>query len=48
MMPVDAVVMDSEGTTVPVDFLSLVLYPYARDHLPNCIRERPQTGPDVG
>ena len=39
MMPVDAVVMDSEGTTVPVDFMTAVLYPYARDHLPNFIRQ---------
>ena len=38
MMPVDAVVMDIEGTTTSIDFVMDVLYPYARKHLPNFVR----------
>jgi enolase-phosphatase E1 len=37
-MPVDAVVMDIEGTTTSIDFVTDVLYPYAREHLPNFVR----------
>jgi enolase-phosphatase E1 len=39
MMPVDAVVLDIEGTTTSVDFATSVLYPYAREHLPNYVRQ---------
>ena len=38
MMPVDVVVMDIEGTTTSVEFATSVLYPYAREHLPNFVR----------
>jgi enolase-phosphatase E1 len=39
MMPVDAVVMDSEGTVIPMDFIASVLVPFARERLPNFIRQ---------
>ncbi len=39
MMPVDAVVLDIEGTTTSVAFATDVLYPYARERLPNDIRQ---------
>ncbi len=39
MMPVDAVVMDIEGTTTSIDFVTSVLYPYARERLPNFVRQ---------
>ncbi len=39
MTPVEAVVMDIEGTTTSIDFVTSVLYPYARAHLPNFIRK---------
>jgi enolase-phosphatase E1 len=38
MMPVDAVVLDIEGTTTSVAFATDVLYPYARERLPNYVR----------
>jgi len=38
MMEVDAVVMDIEGTTTSIDFVTEVLYPYARERLPNFVR----------
>jgi enolase-phosphatase E1 len=38
MMPVDAVVLDIEGTTTSIEFVTDVLYPYAREHLPNFVR----------
>ena len=39
MMPVDAVVMDIQGTTTSIDFVTSVLYPYARERLPNFVRQ---------
>ena len=39
MMPVDAVVLDIEGTTTSVAFATDVLYPYARERLPNYVRQ---------
>jgi enolase-phosphatase E1 len=39
MLPVDAVVLDIEGTTTSIDFATSVLYPYARERLPNFVRE---------
>jgi hypothetical protein len=39
MMPVEAVVLDIEGTTTSVAFATDVLYPYARERLPNYIRQ---------
>lgn len=46
MTPVDAVVMDIEGTTTSIDFVTDVLYPYAREHLPNFVR-RHRNEPEV-
>ncbi len=46
MLSVDAVVMDIEGTTTSIDFVTSVLYPYAREHLPNFIRQH-RAEPDV-
>ncbi len=37
-MPVDAVVLDIEGTTTSIEFVTDVLYPYARERLPNFVR----------
>ena len=39
MMPVDAVVLDIEGTTTPIAFATDLLYPYARERLPDFVRE---------
>jgi enolase-phosphatase E1 len=39
MQPVDAVVLDIEGTTTSVAFATDVLYPYARERLPNYVRQ---------
>lgn len=39
MMPVDAVVLDIEGTTTSVAFATDVLYPYARERLPSFVRQ---------
>ena len=39
MTPVEAVVMDIEGTTTSIDFVTSVLYPYARERLPNFVRQ---------
>ena len=39
MTPVEAVVMDIEGTTTSIDFATSVLYPYARARLPNFVRQ---------
>lgn len=38
MIPADAIVMDIEGTTTSIDFVTSVLYPYARERLPDYIR----------
>jgi enolase-phosphatase E1 len=38
MMQVDAVVLDIEGTTTSIEFVTDVLYPYARERLPNFVR----------
>lgn len=46
MMPVDAVVMDIEGTTTSIDFVTKVLYPYARERLPNFVRQH-RNDPEV-
>jgi enolase-phosphatase E1 len=46
MSSVDAVVMDIEGTTSSVEFVTSVLYPYARERLPNYIRQH-RTEPEV-
>lgn len=40
MLPVSAVVMDIEGTTTPIAFVLDVLYPYARDRMPDFVRRR--------
>jgi enolase-phosphatase E1 len=39
MQPVEAVVLDIEGTTTSVAFATDVLYPYARARLPNFVRQ---------
>ncbi len=39
MLPIDAVVLDIEGTTTSIDFATDVLYPYARERLPNFVRQ---------
>jgi enolase-phosphatase E1 len=39
MQPVDAVVLDIEGTTTSVAFATDVLYPYARERLQNYVRQ---------
>jgi enolase-phosphatase E1 len=39
MQPVDAVVLDIEGTTTSIDFVTGVLYPYARERLPDFVRQ---------
>jgi enolase-phosphatase E1 len=39
MLPVDAVVLDIEGTTTSVAYATDVLYPYARARLPNYVRQ---------
>jgi enolase-phosphatase E1 len=46
MMPVDAVVLDIEGTTTSVAFATDVLYPYARERLPGFVR-RHRNEPEV-
>jgi enolase-phosphatase E1 len=46
MMPVEAVVLDIEGTTTSVAFATDVLYPYARERLPNYIRQH-RSEPEV-
>jgi enolase-phosphatase E1 len=38
MRPVDAVVMDIEGTTTSIDFAVNVLYPFARERMPDFVR----------
>lgn len=40
MLPVRAVVMDIEGTTTSIPFVLDVLYPYARERMPDFIRRR--------
>jgi len=47
MLPVSAVVMDIEGTTTPIAFVLDVLYPYARDRMPDFVRRR-RGEPEVG
>lgn len=37
---VKAVVLDIEGTTTPIAFVHDVLFPYARTHLHECLRDR--------
>jgi enolase-phosphatase E1 len=39
MMPIDAVVLDIEGTTTAIAFAADVLYPYARERMPNYVRQ---------
>ena len=39
LFPIDALVMDIEGTTTSIDFVMRVLYPYARERLPNFVRQ---------
>jgi len=39
VLPIDAVVLDIEGTTTSIDFATEVLYPYARERLPNFVRQ---------
>jgi len=39
MLPIDAVVLDIEGTTTSIAFATSVLYPYARERLPNFVRQ---------
>lgn len=39
MLPVEAIVLDIEGTTTAVAFATDVLYPYARARLPNYVRQ---------
>ncbi|WP_296702521.1 acireductone synthase [Thiocapsa sp. UBA6158] len=46
MMTVDAVVLDIEGTTTSVAFATEVLYPHARERLPNYVR-RHRNEPEV-
>jgi enolase-phosphatase E1 len=38
MNPIDAIVLDIEGTTTSVAFATDVLYPFARERLPNYVR----------
>lgn len=40
MLPVRAVVMDIEGTTTSIAFVLDVLYPYARERMPDFVRRR--------
>lgn len=40
LQPVDCVVMDIEGTTSAITFVTETLYPYARTHMPDFIRRR--------
>lgn len=47
MLPVRAVVMDIEGTTTPIAIVLDVLYPYARERMPDFIRRR-RGEPEVG
>lgn len=46
MKQVEAVVMDIEGTTTSIDFVTSVLYPYARERLPDFVR-RHRSEPEV-
>ena len=39
-MPVKAILTDIEGTTSAVSFVFDVLFPYAREHLPDFVRNR--------
>lgn len=39
MTGVDAIVLDIEGTTTPIKFVTDVLYPYARERLPQFVRD---------
>jgi methylthioribulose-1-phosphate dehydratase len=41
--PIQAVLLDIEGTTCPVPFVSQVLFPYARQRLDGFLREEAQT-----
>jgi enolase-phosphatase E1 len=43
---VKAVLLDIEGTTTPVEFVYQVLFPYAREHVVDFLREKQQQ-PDV-
>lgn len=45
-MPIDAVVLDVEGTTTSIGFVTDVLYPFARERLPNFVR-RHRDEPEV-
>ncbi|MFT8713277.1 MAG: acireductone synthase, partial [Komagataeibacter rhaeticus] len=38
--PVRAVLLDIEGTTLPVSFVHDILFPYARKALPQLLRTR--------
>jgi enolase-phosphatase E1 len=40
LQPVECVVMDIEGTTSAIPFVTGTLYPYARDRMPDFIRRR--------
>ena len=40
---IQAILLDIEGTTTPVDFVYGVLFPYARQHLPNFLATHGQT-----
>lgn len=40
LKPVDCVVMDIEGTTTAIEFVTQTLYPYARARMPDFIRRR--------
>jgi enolase-phosphatase E1 len=42
-MEIDAVVLDVEGTTTPVDFVYGTLFPYAKQHLPQYLRDNSQS-----
>jgi enolase-phosphatase E1 len=43
---VECVVMDIEGTTSALEFVTDTLYPYAREHMPDFIRQR-RNDPEV-
>jgi enolase-phosphatase E1 len=42
-MKIDAVVLDVEGTTTPVDFVYGTLFPYARQHLSRYLQDNSQS-----
>jgi len=41
--PVQAVLLDIEGTTTPIDFVTRVLFPYAREHVRDFLIRRAPT-----